>query len=210
MLRQRLLPAINALCCCQSHGHYTHHRSQINVPDHCYKTLTSRGSGPGGQGVSSSSNCAEIHVDLDMLETLFGSDTINTVRKRNQKNLIWGGEHRRKIMPADLDPLRENNCSSSTLDLPDAPLETVRSGAGEIRPSFLKVTSHQHRSLHANKQECLERVMDMIYEGGFVPAPLPEPTLGGEFNSKRVHAKERKNNNKKWLDCKKSARKGDW
>lgn len=57
---------------------------KIEVDSACYEIRTARGSGPGGQGVNSSSNKIELRLDLELLGLSFDECIIENIR-RNER-----------------------------------------------------------------------------------------------------------------------------
>jgi protein subunit release factor B len=48
-------------------GYYRLQWKEVEIDPSCYEVVSSRGSGPGGQGANSSSNKVELRVDLELL-----------------------------------------------------------------------------------------------------------------------------------------------
>lgn len=73
---------------------YFRHGKDVGVPTWCYEVQTSRGSGPGGQGVNSSSNKVELRVSISKLRSALGEDEDTTAAlvKKNPGLITGDGE----------------------------------------------------------------------------------------------------------------------
>lgn len=70
----------------KSEGYYRLDARNIRIPDDAYEILTSRGSGPGGQGAQSSSNKVELRLKVSALQSILDEDIFSAFLRRESKN----------------------------------------------------------------------------------------------------------------------------
>lgn len=69
----------------KAEGYYRLTSRDISIPPEAYDVVTSRGSGPGGQGAQSSSNKVELRVRMDVLKTLIDEETFTQLVEQQSR-----------------------------------------------------------------------------------------------------------------------------
>lgn len=140
-------------------------------PEEVIEWRSARGSGPGGQGVNSSQNKAELRVNLqkwNMIDpVIFDLETFEKMKS----------DFGKKYMTA----------------------------TGDI----LIISSHLHRSLEKNKEECLATVKKMVRDASYVaPALNPVMKFDPDYVKRVVMPKKRFKSNMNKI--KRSVKSGNW